>query len=323
MIQHGYEMSFADQRFGMIIYGAPGTGKTTLAMSDGAGGAKTLVIDLEHGIGRTKPIHRMNASILSADTYEDVKADLAGPEAAAVDTIVIDTCGALVDYLKDWAFRTKPAARTKTGEFNGMKGYGYVKTEIESFTNHIKNVLHKNVIYIFHSDEKADKDGNPQQRLRCEGAFRNTVWTGIDFGGYLQMLDGRGRVLCFTPTQEYHAKGCHGIEGQIQVPELKSGDSNNFVAKLFDQARANMQAEQDELGPQMEAYTKAMEQVKTLVDGISNAETANAAAKAIMEMEHALTSKSEASSMLKGKTASLGLKWSRDAGGYVSAGDQQ
>ena len=236
------------------------------------------------------------------------------------ETSVIDTCGALVDYLKDWALRTKPSAKTKSGEFNGMKGYGYVKSEIESFTNHIKNVMNKNVIYIFHCDEKADKDGNPQQRLRCEGAFRNTVWTGIDFGGYLQMI-GNKRMICFTPDQEFFAKGCHGIEGQIEVPTLKPGDNNDFLAKLFAQARTNMQKEQDELVPQMEAYEKVMEGVREIVNEISNAESANTAAKAIMSMDHALTSKSEASALLKEKTAALGLKWSRDAGGYVSAGD--
>lgn len=320
MIQHGYEMNFSNQKFGMIIYAAPGMGKTTLALSDGCGGAKTLLLDLEHGVGRTKPIHRMNASVLTASTYEEVKTDLESPEAAAAETIVIDTCGALVDYLKDWALRTKPSAKTKSGEFNGMKGYGYVKSEIESFTNHIKNVMNKNVIYIFHCDEKADKDGNPQQRLRCEGAFRNTVWTGIDFGGYLQMI-GNKRMICFTPDQEFFAKGCHGIEGQIEVPTLKPGDNNDFLAKLFAQARTNMQKEQDELVPQMEAYEKVMEGVREIVDEISNAESANTAAKAIMSMDHALTSKSEASALLKEKTAALGLKWSRDAGGYVSAGD--
>ena len=66
MIQHGYEMDFTNQNLDVILYGAPGIGKTTLAMSDGANGADTLVLDLERGIGRTKPIHRMSAMVLTA-----------------------------------------------------------------------------------------------------------------------------------------------------------------------------------------------------------------------------------------------------------------
>ena len=328
MIQHGYEMDFTNQNFGVILYGAPGIGKTTLAMSDGVNGADTLVLDLERGIGRTKPVHRMSAMVLTAENYEEVKAVLDTPEAAKAKNIVIDTCGALVDYIKDWVFRNKPASRTKTGEWNGLKGFGFVKSEMDSFTSHIKNVLHKNIIYIFHCDEKADKDGNPVQRLRCEGAFRNTVWTGIDFGGYIQML-GSQRVACFSPEQEFFAKGCHGIEGQIPIPALVPGAKNDFLKRMFDSARKNMQAEQDELGPMMEQYEKVMDIIRTAIDAIQNAEDANAVAKSIPDMQHALTSKAEASAMLKEKTRSLGLQWSALANSYVpiapvqQAGDPQ
>ena len=38
MIQKGFEMDFRSQNFGVILYGAPGIGKTTAAISDGANG---------------------------------------------------------------------------------------------------------------------------------------------------------------------------------------------------------------------------------------------------------------------------------------------
>lgn len=321
MIQQGYQMDFTKQNFGVILYGAPGIGKTTAALSDGANGAKTLLLDLERGIGRTKPVHRMSASVLTAANYEEVLEGLDSPEAQQAETIVIDTCGALVDYLKDWAMRTKSDAKLKSGGFNGMKGYGYVKTEIESVTNRIKNVMHKNVVYIFHSDEKADKDGNPIQRLRCEGSFRNTVWTGIDFGGYIQMI-GPNRVVSFSPTEEFFAKGCHGIEGNVPLPTLKAGQSNNFLANLFATARANMKAEQDELGPQMSRYEETMKLVRDIVEQVSDEKTATDAATVIPTLDHALTSKAEASALLKEKTTALGLKWSSKSKAYVQVGDQ-
>lgn len=323
MLQRGYQMDFTNQNFGVIIYGQPGIGKTTVALSDGNGGADTLLIDLERGVGRTKVVHRMNAMVLTADTYEEVLQNLDTPEAAKAKTIVIDTCGALVDYLKDWALRTKADAKTKTGAWNAMRGFGYVKAEIESFTNRIKNVMHKNVIYIFHCDEKVDKDGNPQQRLRCEGSFRNTVWTGIDFGGYMQML-GNQRVICFTPEQEFFAKGSHGIEGQIPLPTLTAGVPNNFMVSLFARARANMQAEQDEMIPQIKQYEETMEAVRATIAAITTPEGATMAAQTIPQMDHALTSKIEASAMLRDKAKAMGFKW--QDGQYVQgaqAGDAQ
>ena len=319
MIQHGYELDFSKQTFGVILYGAPGIGKTTLALSDGNNGGDTLLIDLEHGVGRTNPIHRMNASVLSAATYEEVLADLNTPEAAAAKTIVIDTAGSLVDYLKDWAMRTKEGAKTKTGQWNGLKGFGFVKTEMESFVNKIKVVMNKNVVFIFHCDEKADKDGNPIQRLRCEGSFRNTVWTGIDFGAYIQML-GNKRVACFSPEDEFFAKGCHGISGHIEIPTLTEETKNDFLQKLFDTARANMISENAGVAEKIEQYKKIIEGVKEMVDAVTDADTANACLKAIGAMDHALTSKKEAGKILTDKAKTLGLTYSKAAGAYV-AGD--
>lgn len=321
MIQLGSQMDFSKQTFGVILYGAPGIGKTTLAMSDGNMGADTLIIDLEHGIGRTNPIHRMNAAVLNASTYEEVLQDLNTDAARNAKTIVIDTAGSLVDYLKDWAMRTKNDAKTKAGTFNGLKGFGYVKSEMENFVNRIKTVMNKNVIFIFHCDEKADKDGNPIQRLRCEGSFRNTVWTGIDFGAYIQMI-GNKRYACFTPEDEFFAKGCHGIFGHIEIPYLADATiPNGFMAWLFDTARANMQAENDTANKEIETYRKTIETVKGMVDGVTDQDTANACLNAISKMDHALTSKKEAGMILNTKANSLGLKFEKASNSYVPAGD--
>ena len=322
MIQKGSELDLSKQTFGVILYGAPGIGKTTLALSDGNMGADTLLIDLEHGVGRTNPLHRMNANILSAATYEEIQKDLDTPQAKAAKTIVIDTAGSLVDYLKDWAFRTKPDARTKAGTWNAMRGFGHVKSEIESFVNKIKTVMNKNVIYIFHCDEKMENDGGTKQRLRCEGSFKNIVWTGIDFGAYIQML-GNKRWACFTPEDEFFAKGCHGIEGHIEIPDLKSGVPNDFMARLFESARKTMQEENNAVSWQMEQYKATIETVNGMLEGVTDQDSANSCLKTIGELDHALTSKKEAGAMLNAKAKSLGLRYDKATASYVPAGDPQ
>ena len=320
MIQHGYEMDFSKQTFGVILYGAPGVGKTTLAMSDGNNGGDTLLIDLEHGIGRTNPLHRMNCNILSAGTYEEVLKDLETPEAKAAKTIVIDTAGSLVEYLKDWAMRTKPGAKTQRGDWNGLKGFGFVKSELDSFVNKIKVVMNKNIIFIFHADEKVDRDGNPIQRLRCEGSFRNTVWTGIDFGALVQMQGGK-RYANFSPDDDNPAKGCHGIEGKIEIPKLDETTKNDFLQKLFETARKNMQAENAAVTERINTYNKIIQSVKEMVEGVGDADSANACMAVIGEMEHALTSKKECGKILNDKCKTLGLRFDPQTRAYVPDGD--
>ncbi len=319
MIQEGYKLDFSKQTFGVILYGAPGVGKTTLAMSDGNNGADTLLIDLEHGVGRTNPLHRMNCKVLSAKDYQEVLKDLDSKEAKASKTIVIDTAGALVEYLKDWAMDTKPGAKDKNGNWNGLKGFGFVKAELDSFVNKIKNVMNKNIVFIFHADEKVDREGNPIQRLRCEGSFRNTVWTGIDFGALIQLQGGK-RYANFTPDDDNPAKGCHGIEGKIEIPRLDDTVKNDFLAWLFDTARKNMQAENDAVTARINGYQKIIDSVKEMVEGVTDADTANACLKTIGSMEHVLTSKKECGKILNDKAKSLGLTYSKATGSYV-AGD--
>lgn len=306
-------MDFSEQRFSAIIYGSPGIGKTTLALS----APKPVLIDFDRGISRVSARHRQPTII--CNTYEEVLADVRSKEMADFETIVIDTGGSFVTFLKDWAFRTKPGAKTKSGEFNSLKGFGFVKSEFASFTDEIKTVLNKNVIYVFHAQEQADKDGNPTQRLLCEGSVRNTVWNPCDFGGFVQMLNGR-RYIGFTPEQEYFAKGCHGISGRLELPELTADVPNDFMTRLFNTAKENIKSEAAVFAPQREQYETIMEQVRETISTIDNLEALNNAAAYIPAMDHVLTSKREAAMLLNAKASELGFAYSRDAGAYVPAG---
>lgn len=309
MIKQPSEMTFTDKKFSMILYGSPGVGKTTLALS----APDPILIDFDRGISRVKAQHR-KATIV-CDTYEDVLKDMASPEVASCQTIIVDTGGSFVSFLQDWAMRTNPAVNKQKNGAISLKGFGAVKSEFNRFTSYVKDVMNKNVIYVFHSQEQTDKDGNAQQRLMCEGAAKNTVWTPCDFGGYVQM-SGNDRVVCFSPEQEFFAKGCHGITGRYPVPQLGTTDKNDFLTRMFEQAKANIAAENEAFAPQKEQYDTVIAQVKEIIDGVADIESANAAAAQIPTLEHALTSKKEASALLKAKADALGLKYTKE--GYVA-----
>lgn len=310
MITKPEEMTFDDKKFSMILYGSPGVGKTTLALS----APDPVLIDFDRGMSRVRAQHRKTA--IFCDTYEDVLSDLEDPAMRDFQTVVVDTGGSFITFLQDWAMRSNPAINKQKNGAISLKGFGAVKAEFVRFTGYVKDTLNKNLIYVFHSQEQSDKDGNMQQRLMCEGAAKNIVWTPCDFGGYVQMI-GNDRVVCFSPEQEYFAKGCHGIKGQIKVPELGSTSTNDFITRLFEQAKANIAAENKAFAPIREQYEKVMVQVTEIVESIHTIDEANAAAAAIPNLDHALSSLKEASAMLQNKAASLGFRWSKSDGGYI------
>lgn len=309
MITLPEEMTFTDKNFSMILYGPPGIGKTTLALS----APDPILIDFDHGISRVKAQHRKATMVCK--TYEEVLSDVERPEIASFKTFVIDTGGSFVTYLQDWAMRTNPAQNRQKNGALSLKGFGAVKQEFQRFTGYVRDVMRKNIIYVFHSDEQKDKDGNPIQRLLCEGAVRNIVWQPCDFGGYMQMI-GTRRVISFTPETEFFAKGCYGIEGQREIPTLRQTDTNDFLTRLFEEARSNIEADNEAFAPVREQYKQTMQSVRDALNAVTDAQTATDAASYVASLTHVLTSQKEARALLKEKTDSIGLKWNKETGKY-------
>lgn len=301
MIQQPSNMTFENKKFSMIIYGSPGLGKTTLALS----APNPILIDFDRGISRVKAYHRQLT--ITCSNYEEVLKDIESDEVKACETIIIDTGGSFVTYLQDWAMRSNTANRQKNGAIS-LKGFGVVKAEFERFTNYIRDALNKNVVYVFHSDEQKDTDGKVTQRLQCEGAARNMVWKPCDFGGYMQM-QGDKRTITFTPSPEFFAKGCYGIEGPKDIPEIGPEIKNDFLTKLFEKAKKNIADENEALAPLKEKYNAAMNEAHKIVDEIKTVDDANAAIVSLPAIEHALTSKVEAKALLSAKANELGLEW--------------
>lgn len=304
MIVQPENMNFEDKNFSMILYGSPGIGKTTLALS----APKPLLIDFDNGVSRVKAYHR--TPTLKCKTYEEVLSDIESPAIADFKTIIIDTGGSFVTYLQDWAMRSNPKDnRQKNGSIS-LKGFGAVKAEFQRFTNYVRDVLRKNIIYVFHSQEQSGTDGNTQQRILCEGAVKNIVWQPCDFGGYMQMI-GNQRTVAFTPDQEYFAKGCFGIEGIRTIKTLGETDTNDFITKLFEEARANIVKDNQAMAPLRERYEYVMAVANTLIESIDSPEKAAEISAQIPTLDHALTSLAEIRAMFRTKIESLGIYYDK------------
>lgn len=304
-IKSASEMDFRSKKFTVIIAGAPGLGKTTLALS----APKPLLFDLDHGIARVRAEHRQPTSFV--DTYEDMLADMDSDAYRECESVVIDTGGSLVQLLQPWAKKQDPKAAR-----DGRAMFGIVKREFDRLCAEIRTD-NKNAVIVFHTTEQ-QKGDVITQRLSCEGSAKDIVWTPADFGGCM-MMQGKRRMIGFSPTEEYFAKGCFGIGGLIEVPELKEGQPNTFLTDLFARASANIAAESVEYTKHKAVYDRTMQAGRSVVSTVKDAESAAKAMESIKAMEHALTSKAELGGLLVAKTKELGLRWDKESGRYVKA----
>lgn len=300
-------MDFSNKNIIVIISGLPGVGKTTLALS----APDVLLIDADEGMARVKPEHRKDSSI--SKTYEELLEDLKSAE-GQYKTVVIDTGGALIEMLKDWAIRSEPTASKKSGGFS-QQGYGFVKTEFLRLSAELRKKF--NVIFLFH-ESKDKQDESIFYDIVCEGSAKTMVWQPADLGAHLHIVNGE-RYLGFTPTMNYNAKAAYGIKGLVKVPELKDGEKNDFMTRLFLKVKENIASESAALKPMQEAYESAIAAGRAIIDGVDTPEKALPALTEIRALPHSLTSQKELEAAFKAKTKELGYAYNKDAKAYEPA----
>ena len=306
MIVKPENMDFSNKNIIMIISGMPGVGKTTLALS----AENVLLIDADEGMARINPEHRKDSSICK--TYEELLEDIHAAE-GKYKTLVIDTCGALIDMLKDWAVRTDPKASKTSGGIS-LQGFGTVKTEFLRLSAELRKKF--NVVFLFH--ESKEKQGDETfYEIVCEGSARTLVWQPADLGAHLHIVNGE-RYLGFTPTMNYNAKSAYGIKGLIKVPELKDGDKNTFLERLFAQVKEILAKESVTQKVEREAYDKAMQEGQALINDIKVPEEALIALEGIRKMNHALTSQKELEAAFKARVKEMGWTYDKATKQYVA-----
>ena len=304
MIVKPENMDFSNKNIIMIISGLPGVGKTTLSLS----APDVVLIDADEGMSRVKPEHRKDGSMIK--TYEELLSDIKSFE-GHYKTVVIDTCGALIDLMKDWAMRTEPTASKKSGGFS-QQGYGFIKTEFLRLSAELRKKF--NVVFLFHAAK--DRQGDEVfYDIVCEGSAKTLVWQPADLGAYLHIVNGE-RYLGFTPTMNYNAKSAYGIKGLVKVPELSDGQPNDFLTRLFAQVKANIAAEHAALQPQKEQYDKTMLEGRAVIEAIQKPEDVPEATKTIKSLTHALTSERELKAALTERIKELGIVYNKDAKAY-------
>lgn len=295
------ELDFSDKKFMAIISGQPGLGKTTLALS----APEPFLFDTDNGISRVRSEHRCPTSTVS--DYRELLEDMKSPEYQEAQTVVIDTGGTMVQLMKPWTKKQDPKASR-----DGRAMFGVIKQEFDRLCWQIRTQDKKHLVVVFHTSEQVKGD-TIQTRLSCEGSSKDIVWTPADFGGHM-FTSGGQRVIGFSPTDEYFAKGCFGISGVIPVPELQPGVKNDFLTRLFQQAQERILEESKLFQVQRYAFQLAMRQGTEAIQQVHDPDTAKAALERISGLQHGLTSKVELRNMLNQKLKETGLRYNKDSG---------
>lgn len=302
MIKKPSELNFTNKKMSMIVAGVPGVGKTTLALS----APKPLLIDLDKGVSRVETAYR--GDVAEITTYEELMKDLNG-DLSGYETIVIDTGGKLLELLKPVVIKDN----VKNGQSDGtlsLKGYGAIKRKFGEFVNFVKQ-KDKNLIVVFHASEVQLNGGDTTGlRIRIEGSSKDEVWDDMDIGGFVEMR-GNKRIISFQNCDRFYAKRTHGIRDVYEVPLLKGGNANTFVADLFAEIKKSLNAEI----AIFEDYKKALTS-KVFIDKCTKIEDLNKIYDKIKETKHALTSKEELWILLNTRAKELGAKYDKETNSF-------
>lgn len=307
-IQQPAELAAKEKKIRLLIAGPPGIGKTSLALS----APNPLLIDVDRGLDRVAAMYRK--PFIQPAKYEEILADLTPVNMKGFDTLVFDTGGQLIKTMTPWAIRQNDKNGQRDGSLS-LKGYGAVGREFERLMNHCYYELDKNIVVVFHSKEEKDSD-NTRLRLHVEGQTKDNVYQPMDLAGQMEII-GTNRVLSFSPSERYFAKGTHGITGSMTIPELTAGMPNDFLTKLFDDVNGSIKAEAADVEVERRLYEDVMMGARDVVSEINTPEQADEAVKYFKNLPHYLTSEREIRSMFAKRVKELGFKIDRKTGRYV------
>lgn len=289
-----------------LLYGQPGLGKTTLALST----PSPVLLDFDGGVHRVNAAHRpVTLQVKSWDEVIDVmKEDL-----SQFKTIVIDTAGKMLDFMSAFIIKNDDKMATRDGSLT-LKGYGARKTMFVNFLSQV-SMMGKHIIFVAH--EKEEKDGE-QKVIRPEigGSSANDLMKELDLVGYMQAI-GKNRTISFDPCEKFYAKNTCNLPSTINIPTIIDENSNivgqnNLMGSIFD----NYQKYQKDQQERLSEYDAFIDVIAEKIELIKDAETANVVTAEILEMKHYWDTKLKSAQMINDRCKELGLVFNKIAKKY-------
>jgi phage nucleotide-binding protein len=279
----------------VMIYGQPGTGKTTLALSS----PKPLLLDFDGGAHRVNFGHQCDT--LPVQNWSEA-VEVLNEDLSAYNTIVVDTVGKMMDYLID--------SVEKAGIF-GWKKWEKINEGFASFTRELSR-KGKHIIFVAHRDTRKEGDDItvfiPSLR---EKNYTNIV-TELDLLGYVEMK-GTTRSITFNPTNRNDGKNTCNLPSSISIPTVVDKDGNAMQNTFFQTHIINPYiANQQKRADATKAYNAVMEEIKDNILLITDEVSINDLIERIDSFKHVGNSKAVSGALIAAKARELGLKLNKE-----------
>lgn len=297
-----------------LIYGQPGIGKTTLALS----APEPVLFDFDGGVHRVNGAHQVDT--VQPRAWEDVTEALEEVRNAAYKTIVVDTIGKMMVVIEAYIKRVEPKFVQRDGTLN-LKGYGRRKV---LFVEFIKTVLGmgKNVVFVAHQVE--DRRGDETViRPETGGKAGDELMKELDLVGYMQAI-GSVRTIDFDPSERYYAKNAcnmraHDAEGNavpitlpVVVNDAGVASENTFMSQVV----AMCVKRQQEARQLTARYEALLAEGAEKIAAIAGAEDANAVLAWVLGAEQVYNSQARLKMMLHKAATDAGLTYNKSGKCY-------
>ncbi len=285
------------ERLNMVLYAAPGIGKTSLAFT----AADPLLLDFDAGAYRAAK----RRHVVQISQWSDV-ASITAADVAPFKTIVIDTAGRALDMLATDIIENNP--KMGRGGALSLQGYGQLKSRFTAFLK-LLNGFGLDTVLLTHLDEQRNGD-EVIERLDVQGGSKGEIYKAADAMGRLTIENGQ-RWLKFSPTDAAFGKNPGQLD-PIPVPHFTAPDFDGFLAGIIARTKAKL----NELSEDQRAAIAEQEWFR---EALPKVETADAINELI---PRAKQGGAACSALLAGRAKDLGLVYDKDAGGYSAPAQQ-
>lgn len=294
----------------IMIYGQSGMGKTTVALS----APKPLLLDFDNGVNRVNLSHLQGVGTLQVENWADIQDLLLRQqeEIKEFKTIVVDTIGKMMDYIIIHCCGSRQPS---------IKDWGRINQEFTWFTRSL-SALGKHIVFVAHRDTRKEGDDTVFVPALREKTY-NSIVTELDLLGYMEMKSERGyqsRTITFDPTSRNDGKNTCNLPSVMQVPVIVNANGqaiapNDFIQEKVIKPYLSIQTAKSF---DKKKYDELMKQIKSDIESVVDAETAEAVGKKIKEYKHIGTSKEKAAQLFKAKLGELSLAYDKETETYVN-----